>query len=181
MTEIERDELIETLGARFERYRSRHPGIEWSEALSRLEGAPEKLRSLAEMERTGGEPDIVGRDAETGEVTFFDCSAETPAGRRSLCYDEAALAARKEHRPAGSAEGLAASMGIELLTEDQYRALQELGEFDLKTSSWLKTPADVRFRGGAIFGDRRYGRVFTYHNGADSYYGVRGFRGALRV
>jgi hypothetical protein len=177
----QRAELLETLQARFEKNMTRHPGFDWAEVRARLEAHPEKLLSLAEMERTGGEPDVVGHDAETGEFIFFDCAAESPTGRRSLCYDRAAWEARKTARPEGTALDLAAAMGIELLTEEEYQALQGLGEFDTKTSSWLKTPANVRKRGGAIFGDRRFDRVFVYHNGADSYYAARGFRGALRV
>ena len=173
--------LLEVLKDRFEKHRARHEGIEWADVQARLEARPEKQRPLQEMERTGGEPDVVGRDPETGGYVFFDCSAETPGGRVSLCYDREALDARKEHKPQGSAVERAASMGIELLTEEEYRTLQALGEFDLKTSSWIRTPADVRSRGGALFGDRRYGRVFTYHNGAQSYYAARGFRGLLRV
>lgn len=176
-----RKELIETLKARFEANANRHIGIEWAKVQARLEANPEKLWSLYEMERTGGEPDVVGFDEKTGEYSFYDCSAETPAGRKNLCYDNEALESRKTFKPQDSAVNMAAGMGIELLTEDQYRELQQLGHFDLKTSSWLKTPEEVRRLGGAIFGDRRYGRVFVYHNGAESYYGVRGFRGALRV
>jgi hypothetical protein len=175
------DTMIKELQSRFEQNMTRHVGMEWSEISSKLEARPEKLKSLGEMERTGGEPDVIGVDQQTGEYLFVDCSPETPAGRRSLCYDREALESRKANKPVGSAMEMAAEMGIELLTEDEYRALQELGEFDLKTSSWLKTPTDVRQLGGAIFGDRRYGRVFIYHNGADSYYGARGFRGILRV
>jgi hypothetical protein len=160
---------------------NRHQGLEWAEVQARLEAFPEKLGSLYEMERTGGQPDVVGQDKQTGEYIFYDCSAESPEGRRSLCYDGEALEARKANKPQGSAVEVAAAMGIELLTEEQYRALQKLGSFDTRTSSWLKTPPDVRQRGGAIFGDYRYGRVFVYHNGADSYYAARGFRGGLRV
>ena len=181
MNAKERDELLRTLKARFERHMHRHPGIAWAEILARLEGRPAALRSLQAMESTGGEPDVIGHDEKTGQITLCDCSAESPAGRRSLCYDAAALDARKENRPQGSAAGLAAEMGIELLTEAQYRALQELGEFDLKTSTWIYTPPDVRALGGALFCDRRYGRVFVYHNGAQSYYAARGFRGVLTV
>lgn len=176
-----RKDLIQILSARFKANADRHAGIEWSNVHASLEANPEKLRALYEMERTGGEPDIVGYDKETGEYIFYDCSAETPAGRRNLCYDNEALESRKTFKPQDSAVNVAAAIGIELLTEDQYRELQQLGHFDLKTSSWLKTPEEVRRLGGAIFGDRRYGRVFVYHNGADSYYGVRGFRGVLRV
>jgi hypothetical protein len=160
---------------------SRHPGLEWADVQARLEANPEKLWSLNEMERTGGEPDVVGQDEETGEVVFYDCAAESPKARRSLCYDREALESRKAHKPKDSALDMAAAMGVELLSEAEYFQLQKLGEFDLKTSSWLKTPADVRELGGAIFGDRRFDRVFIYHNGADSYYSARGFRGALRV
>ena len=167
--------------ARFEKHANRHPGLEWDRVRVRLEAHPRKLWSLSEMERTGGVPDVIGFDKGTGEYIFYDCSAESPAGRRSLCYDRDALEARKAKQPEGSVMEMASAMGIELLTEEQYRALQELGKFDLKTSSWLKTPSDIRKLGGAIFGDRRYGRVFVYHNGADSYYGARGFRGMLRV
>ena len=181
MNAKERDELLRTLKARFERHMHRHPGIAWAEILARLEGRPAALRSLQAMESTGGEPDVIGHDEKTGQITICDCSAESPAGRRSLCYDAAALDARKENKPQGSAAGLAAEMGIELLTEAQYRALQELGEFDLKTSTWIGTPPDVRALGGALFCDRRYGRVFVYHNGAQSYYAARGFRGVLSV
>lgn len=159
----------------------RHRGMEWAKVLARLEAHPEKLWPLNEMERTGGEPDVVGRDKKTAEIVFCDCSAESPKGRRSICYDREALEARKEFKPANNAMDMAAAIGIELLTEEEYRELQGLGEFDTKTSSWLKTPPEVRKLGGAIFGDRRYGRVFVYHNGADSYYAARGFRGALRV
>jgi hypothetical protein len=178
----QREDLLNTLQARFERHRARHAGLAWAAALARLAAAsPARLRSLCEMERTGGEPDVVGHDAATGEFIFFDCAAESPAGRRSICYDREGLESRKENRPAGSALDMAAAMGIELLTEAQYRQLQTLGEFDLKTSSWIQTPPDIRQRGGALFADRRYGHVFVYHNGAQSYYAARGFRGALRV
>ena len=176
-----REAVLETLKARFEENTARHEGICWADVRERLEPAAEKLWSLAEMERTGGEPDVVGRDNATGELLFVDCSKESPEGRRSLCYDRAALDARKKNRPDGSAVEMAASQGGELLTEAQYRDLQELGEFDTKTSSWLRTPPDIRARGGAIFGDYRYGRVFVYHNGAQSYYAARGFRCLLRV
>ena len=178
----EREALFETLKARFAKHPERHEGIAWEEAAARLEAAdPAKLWSLREMERTGGEPDVVGRDPETGELLFVDCSPESPKGRRSVCYDPEALASRKEHKPADSAVGMAAAMGIELLTEEQYRALQQLGEFDLKTSSWIRTPEKIRRLGGALFCDRRYDTVFVYHNGAESYYAARGFRGMLRV
>lgn len=173
-------ELLATLRTRFEKNVRRHKGLDWAKVLARLEANAGKLWSLSEMERTGGEPDVVGFD-KTGEYIFFDCSAESPKGRRSLCYDGEALEARKEFKPKDSAVTMATAMGIELLSEEEYGDLQKLGEFDLKTSSWLKTPAEVRKLGGAIFGDRRYGRVFTYHNGAESYYAARGFRGSVRV
>lgn len=175
------EDLLNTLKTRFEKNMNRHQGLAWDTVLARLEANPEKLWSLYEMERTGGEPDVVHYDEGTGEVTFYDCSAESPKDRRSLCYDREALEARKKHKPENSALDMAAAMGIELLTEDEYQTLQTLGRFDTKTSSWLKTPADIRNLGGAIFGDYRYGRVFIYHNGADSYYGARGFRGSLKV
>lgn len=181
MNPKQRAALLATLKARFEKHRKRHERIEWSEVESRLAARPEKLRALEEMERTGGEPDVVGRDGTAGEIVFVDCSAESPAGRRSLCYDAQALAARKEAKPAGSAVGMAEAMGIELLTEEQYRELQRLGRFDLKTSSWIATPAAIRELGGALFCDRRYDHVFTYHNGASSYYAARSFRGVLKV
>ena len=174
-------ELLDTLKRRFEKHLHRHKGVAWPQVLARLEGRPGALEVLREMEATGGEPDVVVLDGETKSLVFCDCSAETPAGRRSLCYDEAALAARKENKPQGSAVGVAAAMGVELLTEAQYRALQALGEFDLKTSSWVLTPPGVRALGGALFCDRRYGQVFTYHNGVQSYYAARGFRGSLRI
>ncbi len=174
-------ELLDTLKERFYNNPGRHKGIKWDDVAARLEADGTKLWTLAEMERTGGEPDVVGRDKKTGEVVFFDCSAETPKGRRSLCFDRAAWESRKEHKPASDAETVAKEIGIELLTEEDYKNLQKLGEFDLKTSSWVQTPADVRRLGGALFGDRRFGRVFTYHNGAESYYGARGFRGKVRV
>ena len=177
----QRDELLKTLKARFEKNMNRHKGLEWSKVQAKLEANSEKLWSLNEMESTGGEPDVVGHDKKTGEFVFYDCSAESPKGRRSLCYDREALEARKENKPAGNAVDAAAAMGIELLTEEQYRDLQKLGEFDLKTSSWIQTPADIRKLGGALFCDRRYNTVFLYHNGADSYYAARGFRGSLRV
>lgn len=173
--------LLGTLKARFDENASRHPGLQWSEVQARLEAAPGKLRALEEMERTGGEPDVVGRDEGTGEILFFDCSAESPSGRRSLCYDRPALDGRKENKPKGCATELAASIGIEILTEEQYRFLQTLGRYDLKTSSWIATPPAIRKLGGALFCDRRYDHVFVYHNGAESYYAARGFRGALRV
>ncbi len=177
----QREELLKELKTRFEKNISRHKGLEWTKVQAKLEVNPEKLWSIGEMERTGGEPDVVGQDKNTGEFIFYDCSAETPIGRRNVCYDREALDARKEHKPGNSAMDLAADMGIELLSEEQYRALQKLGKFDTKTSSWVKTPSDIRKLGGAIFADFRYGNVFIYHNGADSYYGVRGFRGSLRV
>ena len=177
----ERDELLQVLKARFEKNPHRHKGISWDEVQARLEASPEALKSLRAMEETGGEPDVIGRDGKAGPFTFCDCSKESPAGRRSLCYDREALASRKEHKPKSSAAETAAAMGIDLLTEEEYRELQKLGEFDLKTSSWIKTPADVRSLGGALFCDRRYGKVFVYHNGAESYYAARGFRGSLRV
>jgi hypothetical protein len=177
----QREKLLGTLKSRFEKNMSRHQGLEWTKIRARLEASSEKLWSLNEMERTGGEPDVVGHDAKTGEYIFYDCSAESPEGRRNVCYDREALEARKANKPADSAVNMAAGMDIELLTEEQYRELQKLGNFDTKTSSWVKTPSDIRKLGGALFADRRYGHVFVYHNGADSYYGVRGFRGLLRV
>jgi hypothetical protein len=177
----QREELLSALKARFEKHMNRHQGLEWAGIQAKLEGNPHKLWSLHEMETTGGEPDVVGYDQKTGEIVFYDCSAESPAGRRSLCYDGEALEARKANKPVNNAVDMAAAMGIELLTEDQYRALQELGEFDTKTSSWVKTPAAIRKLGGALFCDRRYGHVFVYHNGAESYYAARAFRGWLRV
>lgn len=177
----ERKALIETLKARFSKNLNRHKGLDWVEVQVRLENSEEKLWSINAMEQTGGEPDVVGRDALTGEYIFYDCSAESPKGRRSLCYDGEALDLRKEHKPENSAVNLGAEMGIELLTEEQYRQLQQLGKFDLKTSSWIKTPESIRKLGGALFCDRRYDAVFVYHNGADSYYAARGFRGALKV
>ena len=177
----QREELLTTLKARFEKNMNRHQGLEWAKVRARLEANAEKLWSLNEMERTGGEPDVVGQDKKTGEYVFYDCSPESPKGRTSLCYDREALDSRKEHKPKSSAMDMAAAMGIELLTEEQYQELQKLGDFDTKSSSWLKTPGDIRKLGGAIFGDRRFGRVFVYHNGAESYYSGRGFRGWLRV
>ena len=177
----QREDLLRTLKARFEKNVNRHKGLEWAEVQEKLEAKPEKLWSLHEMERTGGEPDVVGHDKETGEYVFYDCSAESPAGRRSLCYDREALEARKANKPENSAVDMAVAMGIELLTEEQYRELQKLENFDTKTSSWVKTPSDIRTLGGALFVDRRYNHVFVYHNGADSYYAARGFRGSLRV
>ena len=177
----QREELLRALKARFEKNMNRHKGLEWSKVQARLESNPEKLWSLNEMESTGGEPDVVGLDKKTGEYILYDCSAESPKGRRSVCYDREALEARKEHKPKDSAVDMAAAMGVELLTEEQYRELQKLGEFDLKTSSWIQTPADIRKLGGALFCDRRYNHVFLYHNGADSYYAARAFRGSLKV
>jgi hypothetical protein len=177
----EQDELLRTLKARFGKNQDRRKGMKWSEVEGRLKSNPDKLWSLDQMERTGGEPDIVGQDKKTGEYIFVDCCAQTPDGRTSLCYDDEALEARKEHKPKGSAVGMAAAMGIELLTEEEYFELQKLGEFDTKRSSWIKTPAEIRRLGGALYCDRRYGRVFVGHNGAESYYSGRGFRGLLRV
>ena len=177
----EREQLLQTLKARFEKNMRRHQGIAWADVQGRLEQNPDALNSLQQMEATGGEPDVIGYDEATGRYAFCDCSAESPSGRRSLCYDREALESRKENRPEGSAVDVAAEMGIELLTEEQYRALQALGDFDAKTSSWVKTPPDVRALGGALFCDRRYGRVFVYHNGAPSYYAARGFRGTLVI
>jgi hypothetical protein len=177
----EREKLLQTLKARFDGNTHRHRGIVWGEVEARLEGSLDALRSLHEMEATGGEPDVIGYDPDSGHLTLCDCSAESPAGRRSICYDREALDSRKEPKPKSSAVEMAAAMGIDLLTEAQYRELQKLGEFDTKTSSWIRTPPDVRSLGGALFGDRRYGRVFVYHNGAQSYYAARGFRGSFRV
>ena len=181
MSPKQRDELLAALKARFDANKARHPGLVWAKVQARVEARPDKLWSLAEMERTGGEPDVVGQDKKTGEYVFFDCSAETPKGRVSVCYDREGLESRKEHKPKTTAMDMAAAMGVELLTEEQYLELQKLGEFDLKTSSWVKTPADIRKLGGALYGERRYGRIFMGHNGAQSYYAVRGFRGWLRV
>ena len=181
LSAAESEKLLGVLKARFEKNMSRHKGIEWGPVRARLEAAPKKLWSLNEMERTGGEPDVVGQDKKSGEYIFYDCSAETPAGRRSFCYDREALDSRKEAKPKNSAMDLAADMGIELLTEEQYRELQKLGKFDAKTSSWVQTPPDIRKLGGALYCDRRYEHVFVYHNGAQSYYAVRGFRGSLKV
>jgi hypothetical protein len=177
----QRGELLRALKARFEKHMNRHKGLEWARVQAKLEGNPEKLWSLNEMERTGGEPDVVGHDKKTGEYIFYDCSPESPTGRRSVCYDREGLESRKEHKPKNSAIDMAAAMGIELLTEEQYRELQKLGNLDAKTSSWLKTPSDIRKLGGALFADYRYGNVFVYHNGAQSYYAARAFRGSLRV
>jgi len=177
----QRERLLSTLKTRFERNMQRHQGLEWAKVQAKLEENPEKLWALHEMERTGGEPDVVGHDPQTGEYIFFDCSAQSPKGRRSTCFDRQGQEARKEHRPEHNAVDMAADMGIELLTEDQYRALQKLGEFDTKTSSWVQTPAEIRELGGALFCDRRYNHVFVYHNGAQSYYGSRAFRGSLRI
>ena len=177
----QREELLRALKARFEENMNRHKGLEWPKVQAKLEANTEKLWSLNEMERTGGEPDVVGHDKKTGEYIFYDCSAESPKGRRSVCYDGEALESRKEHKPKNNAMDMAAAMGIELLTEEQYRELQKLGNFDMKTSSWVRTPADIRKLGGALFGDFRYGNVFIYHNGAESYYAARAFRGSLRV
>ena len=181
LSQEQREELLTALRARFEKNINRHKNLEWREIQAKLEANPEKLWSLGEMERTGGEPDVVGFDKETGEYIFYDCSAESPKGRRSVCYDRPALESRKEHKPENNAVDMAAAIGIELLTEAQYRELQKLGNFDMKTSSWLQTPSDIRKLGGAIFGDYRYGTVFVYHNGAQSYYGARAFRGCLKV
>jgi len=177
----QREEIISVLKARFEKNMNRHKGFEWAKVQAKLEANIEKLRSLNEMERTGGEPDVIGRDEKTGEYIFYDCSAESPQGRRSFCYDHEALESRKENKPKNSAVDMASAMGIELLTEEQYRELQKLGNFDTKTSSWVKTPSAIRKLGGALFCDRRYDTVFVYHNGAESYYAARGFRGSLRV
>jgi hypothetical protein len=177
----EREELLRSLQTRFEKNMNRHKGLSWAEVKARLEADPDKLWSLSEMERTGGEPDVVGHDKKTGEYVFFDCSPESPKGRRSICYDREALDSRKEHKPKNSAMDMAAAMGVELLTEEQYRELQKLGEFDAKTSSWVKTPLAIRKLGGALFCDRRFDTVFVYHNGAESYYAARAYRGELRV
>jgi hypothetical protein len=177
----EHENLLGILKSRFEQNMPRHTGVKWEDVERRLEGNADKLKSLSEMERTGGEPDVIGYNEKTGEYIFYDCSPESPAGRRSVCYDREALDARKEHKPKNNAVDMAADMGVELLTEEQYRNLQEYGEFDLKTSSWIKTPADIRKLGGALFCDRRYDAIFTYHNGAESYYAARGFRGSLKI
>ena len=181
LSPAQREELLGVLKARFEKNMGRHKGLDWSKVQAKLEANTEKLWSLNEMERTGGEPDVVGHDKKTGKYIFYDCSAESPKGRRSVCYDREALEARKENKPKDSAINVARAIGIELLTEDQYRELQKLGEFDLKTSSWVQTPSEIRKLGGALFCDRRYDTVFLYHNGADSYYAARGFRGSLKV
>ena len=181
LSPAQREELLSALKARFEKNMNRHQGLEWAKVQAKLEANPEKLWSLNEMERTGGEPDVVSHDKKTGDYNFYDCSAESPKGRRSLCYDREALETRKEHKPDNSAMDMAAAMGIELLTAEQYRELQKLGNVDLKTSSWVKTPLEIRKLGGALFCDRRYDHVFVYHNGAESYYAARGFRGSLRV
>jgi hypothetical protein len=181
LSPAQREDLLRALKPRFEKNMNRHKGLDWAKVKAKLEAHTEKLWSLNEMERTGGEPDVVGHDKTTGEYIFYDCSAESPKGRRSVCYDHEALEARKEHKPKDSAINMAGAMGIEILTEEQYRALQKLGNFDTKTSSWVKTPSDIRKLGGALFCDRRYNNVFLYHNGADSYYAARGFRGSLRV
>jgi hypothetical protein len=176
-----RDELLRTLKARFEKNMNRHKSLAWNEVQAKIEASAEKLWSLHEMERTGGEPDVVSHDEKTGEYIFYDCSVESPKSRRSICYDDEALESRKEHKPKDSALNMAATMGVEILTEEQYREMQKLGEFDTKTSSWVKTPSNIRELGGALFCDRRFDTVFTYHNGAESYYAGRGFRGSLRV
>ena len=181
LTESEREDLLKVLELRFVKNMARHPDLEWREVLARLESAPEKLWSLAEMERTGGEPDVIERNAKSGEIVFVDCSPETPKGRVSVCYDRAGMDSRKEHKPQNNAIDMAAAMGAELLTEEEYLALQNLGEFDTKTSSWLRTPNEIRKLGGALFGDSRYGRAFIYHNGAQSYFAARGFRCSLKV
>jgi hypothetical protein len=181
MNAQERNDLLRSLKSRFEKHPKRHKGLAWAKVLAKIEGNPAALKSLHAMESSGGEPDVIGYDEASGRYIFCDCSAESPSGRRSLCYDDEALNSRKEHRPEGSAVEAAAAMGIELLSEDQYRRLQELGEFDTKTSSWVATPQDIRALGGSLFCDRRYGKVFVYHNGAQSYYAARGFRGLLRV
>src|SRR5215469_13172501 len=181
LSEKQREELLKALKARFEKNMNRHKGLAWVKVQARLEADAEKLWLLNEMERTGGEPDVVGHDKKTGEYIFYDCSAESPRGRRNVCYDREALESRKEHKPGNSAMDMAAAMGIELLTEEQYRELQKLGTFDAKTSSWVKTPSDVRNLGGALFCDFGFGRVFVFHNGAESYYAARGFRGSIRI
>ena len=181
LSKKQREELLSTLKTRFEKDMQRHQGVAWTQVQAKLEAKADKLWSLQEMERTGGEPDVVGYDKKTGEYIFYDCAADSPKGRRSFCYDRVALDSRKEHKPKNNAEDLAAAMGVEILTEEQYRDLQKLGEFDTKTSSWVKTPANIRKLGGALFCDRRFDTVFVYHNGAESYYAARGFRGWVRV
>jgi len=181
LSKTQREELLKALNARFEKNMNRHEGLEWAKVQAKLEANKEKLWSLNEMESTGGEPDVVGHDKKTGEYIFYDCSPESPRGRRSLCYDRAALDSRKENKPTNNAADVAAAMGVELLAEEQYRELQRLGDFDTKTSSWVKTPSNIRKLGGALFCDRRYNTVFLYHNGAESYYAARGFRSSLRV
>jgi len=181
LSKRQRDEILKVLKARLERNMNRHQGLEWAKVQAKLEANTEKLWSVHEMERTGGEPDVVGHDEKTGDYIFYDCSAESPKHRRSLCYDREALDSRKENKPKDNAMDVAAAMGIELLTEEQYRELQKLGQFDTKTSSWVKTPSEIRKLGGALFCDRRFDTVFVYHNGAESYYAARGFRGSLRV
>ncbi|ADY52293.1 hypothetical protein Pedsa_1736 [Pseudopedobacter saltans DSM 12145] len=181
LSQEQRKTLLEILAQRFEKHMYRHKNIKWVEVQTRLESKPEKLWSLNEMEQSGGEPDVVGFDKNSGEIIFFDCSEESPKGRRSFCYDQEALDSRKEHKPVNSAVNAAKAMGVEILTEEEYRALQELGKFDLKTSSWIKTPDAIRKEGGSLFCDRRYNHVFVYHNGASSYYAARGFRGSLKV
>jgi hypothetical protein len=181
LTNEQQIELLETLKTRFDENTNRRKGIKWLDVEKKLNSSPDKLFSLYEMERTGGEPDVIRFDKKTGEYVFIDCSEESPKGRRSVCFDQAAHESRKEHKPANSAMGMAAEMGVDILSEDEYRELQKVGEFDLKTSSWIQTPEDIRDRGGALFCDRRYGHVFTYHNGAESYYGARGFRAKLGI
>src|ERR1700758_4687566 len=181
LSKKQREEILRAMQARFEKNMNRHQGVEWAKVQAKLEASADKLRSLAEMERTDGEPDVVGHDKKTGEYIFYDCSPKSPKGGRGLCYDREALASRKENKPKGNAMDMAAAMGIELLTEEQYRALQKLGDFDAKTSSWVKTPPEIRKLGGALFCDRRFNTVFLYHNGAESYYAARAFRGSLRV
>ena len=181
LSKKQHEELLKTLKARFEKNMNRHRNLDWTEVLARLEANPEKFRSLHEMERTGGEPDVVGHDPKTGEYTFYDCSAESPTGRRNLCYDREALESRKKNKPANNAMDVASALGVELLTEEEYRELQKLSPFDTKTSSWVKTTSKIRKLGGALFCDRRYDTVFLYHNGAESYYAARGFRGSLKI
>jgi len=181
LSTAERDELLKTLKNRFEKNKNRHKGIDWPNVQAKLEANADKLWTLSEMEKTGGEPDVVGLDKKKGEFVFYDCSAESPKGRRSLCYDRKALDARKENKPANCALDMAAAMGIEILNEEEYRALQKLGVFDAKTSSWIETPPEIRKHGGAVFCDYRYGTIFLYHNGADSYYAARGFRGSIKI